>query len=182
MKKSLVKDIPSQYINNVNKKKRINIGLLVTSIIFGIYAISLLVPLLWGLMMSLQTRAQYIMDKLSFPIPPRFENYAQAFVELQGSGKGLVQMIFNSLWFSLGGTFFHVMTSICAAYACAKYKFFMNKVMYWISVITMMIPIMGSLPASLKLSVALGLYDNPLTIISSASALGSTFVIAFAFF
>ena len=74
MKKSLVKDIPSQYINNVNKKKRINIGLLVTSIIFGIYAISLLVPLLWGLMMSLQTRAQYIMDKLSFPIPPRLEN------------------------------------------------------------------------------------------------------------
>ena len=41
---------------------------------------------------------------------------------------------------------------------------------------------MGSLPSALKLSMALGLYNNPLTIISSASALGSTFVIAFAFF
>ena len=95
MKKSLIKEIPSQYINNANKKKKINTGLLVASIIFGIYAISLLIPLLWGLMMSLQTRAQYITDKLRFPIPPQFKNYAQAFVELQGSGKGLVQMIFN---------------------------------------------------------------------------------------
>lgn len=156
--------------------------MLFMSVIFGIYALSLVIPLAWGLMMSVQTRTQYITDKLSFPIPPRFQNYAQAFVELQGSGKGLVEMIFNSLWYSLGGTFFHIFAAVFAAYACANYKFFMNKVMYWISVITMMIPIMGSLPASLKMSMLLGLYDNPLTVISSASALGSTFIITFAFF
>lgn len=166
----------------VRKKKRISVGLLIASIIFGIYALSLVVPLLWGIMISLQERMQYITDPMVFPIPPQFKNYINAFVELEEAGSNMIAMIINSLWYSLGGALINVAASVLAAYVCAQYKFFLNKVMYWISVITMMIPIMGSLPASLKLSVALGLYDSPLTIISSASALGTTFVIAFAFF
>lgn len=169
-------------MEHVKKHKKISVGLLIASIIFGIYALSLVIPLLWGIMISLQTRVQYMTDPTMFPKPPQFINYINAFVELQESGSNMLGMIFNSLWYALGGALINVAASVLAAYVCAQYKFFLNKVMYWISVITMMIPIMGSLPASLKLSVALGLYDSPLTIISSASALGTTFVIAYAFF
>ena len=46
----------------------------------------------------------------------------------------------------------------------------------------MMIPISGSLPSSLKMSQMLGLYDNPLTLVTAIGGLGSNFVIGFAFF
>lgn len=169
-------------MEHVRKKKKISVGLLIACIIFGIYALSLVIPLLWGIMISLQTKVQYITDPMVFPKPPQFKNYINAFVELEEAGSNMLEMIFNSLWYALGGALINVAASVLAAYVCAQYKFFLNKVMYWISIITMMIPIMGSLPASLKLSVALGLYDSPLSMISSASALGTTFVISFAFF
>ena len=45
-----------------------------------------------------------------------------------------------------------------------------------------MIPIMGTMGASLKLSMDLGIFDNPLTLISAYSAANSQFIIMFAFF
>lgn len=164
------------------KKVKINYGMLVVSIIFGIYAFSLLIPLVWGLIMSFQTRLAYITDKVSFPWPMQFKNYITAFTELQSSGNNMFVMIFNSLWYSLGSPILGVFTTLMASYVCAKYKFVLNKVIYWIAIITMMIPISGSLPSALRISQLLGYYDSPLTLITAIGGLGSNFVIGFAFF
>lgn len=164
------------------KRRKINYGMLVVSIVFGIYAFSLLLPLFWGLMMSFQSRLAYITDKISFPWPMRFRNYVDAFTELQSSGNNMFVMIFNSLWYSVGSPLIGVFTTMMASYVCAKYKFFLNKVIYWIAIVTMMIPIAGSLPSALKLSQIMGYYDSPLTLITAVGGLGSNFVIGFAFF
>ena len=166
------------------KKKRVKINgvMLSVSIIFGIYALSLLIPLFWGLVMSFQTRLAYITDKVSFPWPMQFINYVNAFTELQSSGNNMLVMIFNSLWYSLCSPILAVFTTLMASYVCAKYKFVLNKIIYWIAIVTMMIPISGSLPSALKLSQLLGFYDSPLTLITSIGGLGSNFVIGFAFF
>ena len=164
------------------RKNKIKVGMLVASIIFGIYALSLLTPVTWGLIMSFQSRLVYITDKTSFPNPMQFYNYVQAFTELQASGNNMFVMIFNSLWYAVGGPVIGVFTTMMASYVCAKYKFVLNKIIYWIAIITMMIPISGSLPSALKLSQALGLYDSPLTLVTAIGGLGSNFVIGYAFF
>lgn len=177
-----LKYVPGTDIRIQKKGKKVNVLFLVMSIIFGIYAFSLVFPLLWGIMISFQDRITYITDKISFPNPMRWRNYIQAFTELEASGSNMVVMIFNSLWYSILSPIIAVFTTMMASYVCAKYKFILNRVIYWIAIITMMIPIGGSLPASIRLSVALGLYDSPLTLVTAIGGLGGTFVIGFAFF
>ena len=169
-------------MEKIKTKRKVNIPLIIASIIIGLYGVSLLLPLGWGLIMSLKKPLDYYVDMLSFPKPLQFKNYLQAFKELDAEGTGLGVMIWNSLWFSLGGTIATVLTSMIAGYVCANYKFAFCKVWYWIAVITMMIPIMGSLGSALKVSMSLGLFDSPLTLLTGFSALGSTFVISYAFF
>ena len=169
-------------MEKVKKQKKVRIPLIIASAFFAIYGISLILPLAWGLIMSLKIPDEYFDDLISFPKVPQFKNYLQAFVELEEGGNSLFAMIWNSLWFSLGGTFAPVFTCMIVGYVCAKYKFWFCRVWYWTAIITMMIPIMGSLGSALKISMALGLYDSPITLITGFSALGSTFVIAYAFF
>lgn len=166
----------------MSKMKKVRIPLIIASVVLGLYGLSLLYPLVWGIMISLKKPLDYFRDMISFPKPPQFSNYLQAFQELNDEGSGLIVMIWNSLWFSIGGTLATVLTSMIAGYVCANYKFAFCKVWYWIAVITMMVPIMGSLPSALKVSDTLGLLDNPLTLVTAFSALGSTFVISYAFF
>lgn len=177
-----LKNIPGTNIPIQRQKKKINVVMLIASIVFGLYAISLVIPLAWGVMMSFQERLKYITDKTSFPNPMQFKNYVQAFTELQASGNNMFTMIFNSMWYSILSPVIAVFTTLMASYVCAKYKFILNKIIYWIAIITMMIPISGSLPASIRLSQTLGIYDNPLTLVSAIGGLGSNFVIGFAFF
>lgn len=164
------------------KRQKIRPLMVFVSIIFGIYALSLITPLLWGIMASFQGRIEYITDKTGVPDVLHFNNYLQAFTELSAAGSNMFAMIFNSLWYSLGGPIIGVFTTLMASYVCAKYKFILNKIIYWIALITMMIPISGSLPSALRLSQAMGFYDSPLTLVTSIGGLGSNFIIGFAFF
>ena len=165
----------------MKKLKMPAIPLIIASVIFCIYGVSLAVPVVWGVIMSLKEPFDYFTDQLAFPNPMHFENYIQAFKELEANGTGLVTMIFNSLWYSLGSTFIAVFACMTSGYVCAKYKYKICRIWYWISLCTMIIPIFGSMASALKMSMNLGLYNNPLTLICSYSALGSNFIIMYAF-
>lgn len=165
----------------MKKLKRVSAPLIIASVIFCLYGISLAVPVVWGFIMSLKDPFDYFTDQLAFPRPMHFENYVQAFKELEANGTGLGIMIFNSLWHSIGGTIIPVFACITAGYVCAKYNYMICRIWYWIALGTMIIPIFGSMASSLKLSMDLGFYDNPLTLITSYSALGSNFIIMYAF-
>ena len=165
----------------MKKKRKTPIPLIIASVIFGIYGFSLAVPVVWGLIMSLKDPYEYLTDQLRFPNPPVFANYAQAFVELEHQGTGLGFMIVNSLWTSILGTIIPVFACATAGYVCAKYKYKLCRIWYWIALGTMLIPIFGSMASSIKLSMTLGLFDNPFQYITGYSALGSNFIIFFAF-
>ncbi len=155
---------------------------IVVSVIFGLYALSLIYPLVWGLAMSLKSKTDYITDRFSFPKVLYFNNYAKAFQELTAEGQNMFVMLFNSVWYSVGNTLLSVIVSSMSAYAVAKYKFRGARFLYWAALISLILPIMGNLPAQYKVSVQLHLYDSPLTIISSAGALGTNFIILYSFF
>lgn len=166
----------------INKKKfKLNPVMLVVSIIFGIYAISLVIPLAWGFLKSFSSRREFFQPGV-FPKVWILKNYVDAFVELESGGNNLFVMLFNSIWYALGGALLQITVASTVAYVCAKYKFELRNMVYYIAVITMMIPIMGSLPAQFRVSNQLGIYDTPLSILGSANFLGMPFVISYAFY
>lgn len=163
-------------------KKRLNVPFLIVSIIFGIYGISLVIPLVWGLTMSFQDRILFITDKLSLPTVLHPENYANAFYELESDGNNMFTMFFNSFWYAFGGSFFGICVTIISAYVCAKYKFALRGVAYWMNIIAIILPVMGTLPARYKLFTQIHIIDSPLVLISALSMIGMNFVIAYSFF
>lgn len=165
----------------IKRRKKVEIPLIAASVIFCIYGISLAVPVVWGLIMSLKDPFDYFTDQMAFPIPMHFENYTQAFKELEAQGTGLIVMIFNSLWYSIGGTIVPVFANITAGYVCAKYRYKICRIWYWIALVTMIIPIFGTMASALKLSMTLGFYNSPLTLITGYTATGANFIIMYAF-
>ena len=84
-------------MEKIKKQKKVRIPLIIASVFFAIYGISLVIPLAWGFIMSLKVPDEYFDDLLSFPKVPQFKNYIQAFVELENGGNNLFAMIWNSL-------------------------------------------------------------------------------------
>ena len=80
----------------MSKMKKVRIPLIIASVVLGLYGLSLLYPLVWGIMISLKKPLDYFRDMISFPKPPQFSNYLQAFQELNDEGSGLIVMIWNS--------------------------------------------------------------------------------------
>ena len=58
------------------KRQKIRPLMVFVSIIFGIYALSLVIPLLWGVMTSLQGRVENMTDRTGVPDVLYFSNYS----------------------------------------------------------------------------------------------------------
>ena len=91
-------------------------------------------------------------------------------------------MIINSLWYTLGNTIASMLICTITAYACAKYDFFLGKLCFWLSLMVMIIPVMGNLPASFRLAKILNTYDTPFTLVASFGGIGFTMLILSSFF
>lgn len=150
----------------------------IVGLIFLIYAISLLIPLLWGIWNSFLTRAEYnaVSDMIKVPSGIQFDNYINAWKELSANGVSMVTMMLNSLWWAAGSTFLVLMANTMTAYVCEKYKFvgagFFKKFQW----ITMSIPIMGNMAANLKWLRTIHVYDSYLYILGTIGGLGFMFI------
>ncbi|MDR1092679.1 MAG: carbohydrate ABC transporter permease [Clostridiales bacterium] len=121
----------------------------------------------WIILNSLKDRLQYVLDKTGLPDVWRFRNYIDAFTVLSAGGKGVPLMIWNSLWRVVGSIAISTACSFTVGYCLARYKFPGRDLLYWICIVTMMIPIYGSMAASLRLRAALGMYDTPLILLGA---------------
>lgn len=153
-------------------------------IIFLIYALSLLFPIVWGFLNSLLTRAEFNMvsDTIKLPTKLNFRNYALAWQELSANGISMITMTLNSLWYAAGSTVISVFFSACTAYVTTKYEFPGRKFFHGFAWVTMMIPIMGNMASSLKFYRVLGVADTPLFMVFSVSALSFLYVILYSTF
>jgi ABC-type glycerol-3-phosphate transport system permease component len=155
---------------------------IMASVVFGVYAVSLLLPLLWAFMMSFKTPGDYMQHSLEWPHPFMFSNYAKAFTELSTADNNVFGMLVNSLWLAGGEAFLAMAVGVTCAYACAKYDFFGGKVVFWLSFVVMIIPIVNNLPGQFRLAKLIHTYDSPLTVIAAAGCIGGTFLILYTFF
>lgn len=178
--------------NRIKKRTLRQIFPLIFFVLLLIYCISLLIPMAWALMSSLKTRLDFRMDPLGFPTSFAWENYVSAFNALYiqvSAGAGvrnvyLLEMFGYTLAYAVGATIAATLAHMVVAYICAKYtRFRITKVLYTIVIVTMILPIVGSLPSEMQVVRTLGLYNNILGAwIMKATFLGTHFLIFYATF
>ncbi len=174
----------------MHKKKRHltrSVSSTIVFIIFALYTLSVLYALFWLLTNSLKTVDEWDLSKFSMPMEfltsgSLFANYISAWKELSIDGVGVPGMLFNSMWYSLGGAFVGIWFCCMTAYVVSKYDFIGRNVVYGVAIIQMILPIVGNLPATYKLFHDLGITNSPLLLISNAGGLGGNFLIFYAMF
>lgn len=164
---------------------------LIFFIIFILYAITVIVPIIWVLFTSLKSKIEFILNPLGIPQEWKFSNYPEAFRELYvqisvASGFRKVfmwELFFNTLVYAIGTTLVSVFTRCVSAYVVARYNFRFKQLLYSIVIITMILPIIGSTPSTLQVMRIFGFYDSlPAIIFMSGGFTGMSFLIFYATF
>ncbi|MBR2024081.1 MAG: carbohydrate ABC transporter permease [Clostridia bacterium] len=163
---------------------------IIISVLFGLYALTIVYPLLFMIINSFQFYLEYNSATNPFALPSswHFENYITAIskmnmVDSSGREIGLVEMFFNSIWFCFVTIFGGVFCSACTGYCLSKYNFKLRNAMYTIAIFSMTIPIVGNTGAMFKLTSDLGIYNSPLyVILSSLGGFGFNFLVMYGFF
>ena len=160
-------------------------------LIFALYAISIIYPLLYLVMNSLQDWLEFskgTIDAFALPKPFHFENYKEAIFGMKmfnslGEEIGMLQMFFNSIWFCVVTIAGGVLMSSFTGYAMAKYKFKLRSAIYAVAIFSMTIPIVGTTGSMFKLVSDLGIYNTPFyAILTSLGGFGFNFLVMYGFF
>ena len=151
--------------------------------LFCLYALILLFPIACLIVNSFKGSLEYLNGNM-FYLPEKwlFSNYIEVFDLLVVNDTSFFGMLLNSIWFSLGSTAVSVICSSMTAYCVAKYRFVLQKPLYFIAIFTMIIPIVGALPAQYKLMYDLHIANSPLFLISYTGGFGFNFIILYGFF
>ena len=148
--------------------KKINWFMVVIAILLAVYAVSLVFPLLWGIMNSFKAPFDYDLNRLGFPKPFTGENYVKALKLLYApvqDGLGtrnvlIPELALNSVLYALGCAFFQTLACCLMAYIAQYFDWKICKFIYGIVIVTMILPIIGAMPSELRILKSIGLYDT----------------------
>lgn len=160
-----------------------------------LYTLSLLFPVLWALLTSFKSPMEYdfMGNKTGWPASFTFDNYGTAYrnfyVSVYDAASDsytyfyMFDLFGNSLLYSFLCALAATITPCLVAYAVARFNFRFSKVIYSIVIITMALPIVGSLPSEIQMVKALGIFDSFTGLfILKANFLGIYFLVFYAQF
>ena len=155
---------PRNYI-----RKKVNVGYHVTKwsvfVIFIIYAVTLLFPFLWMILNSFKNGADFNSGNY-FGLPAEFAG--KNFIEVMSMKVGnetIAMMFLMSVVTTVLGTLINVGLAACLAYVVAKFKFPGRGFIYGAAIFSMVVPIVGTLPAQMNMMQILGLNDSLLGVL-----------------
>ena len=144
--------------------------LIVLGILLCVYVLSMLALFYWGFITSFKDGMRDLTDfarnrGFGFPKIWKTENYTNVFDKIRmpaepGKTVGFGTILVNSLLYALGCAFFKTLVPCLTAYSCSRFNFKSSKIVYTIVLITMIVPIVGSLPSELKIAYALGFHNH----------------------
>mgnify|MGYP004652652041 CR=1 FL=1 len=145
------------------KKKKFFSGISPTMIILCIllfvYFASILVLFGWGLITSFKDyHSDFVVNVFGLPKKWQFENYAtivKAFVYPMPNGKlaYIEDMLLNTVLYAVGCSFFSTFVTCITAYACGRFRYKFSGILSSVVIITMVLPVVGSLPSEMALAV-----------------------------
>ncbi|MBQ3492961.1 MAG: carbohydrate ABC transporter permease [Clostridia bacterium] len=98
-------------------------------------------------------------------------------------GNTFLGMTFNSVWFAIGSQTIFLFLQSSATYVVCKYKFKGRMLIYNLILLRMLIPIVGTLPATYRAYDMLGILNSPLILVTATDVLGgSGFLIFYSFY
>jgi multiple sugar transport system permease protein len=142
---------------------------IIMCLVIGLVCATFVYALVWGLLTSLKSNNNFSGDMFGLPVRLYFKNYATVMknlyvtVGMKAGGNRratFFELTYNSLLYSVTHAGVGIFSHAAVAYAVCKYRFKFNKVMHFIVVFTIVVPIVGSLGAGLNYIRALGVYDN----------------------
>lgn len=150
-------------------KRKLSPVIIILLVVLLVYAVSLFVPILWGLMTSLKDKYELRNNAFGLPEKWLFSNYIDAFdhyrVKVEaGAGFKWVffeEMTLYSLLYAVGCAAIQATVTCLVAYVTAKFKHFaFSKFIYSLVIVVMILPIIGSTPSELALARSLGIYNQ----------------------
>ena len=164
-------------------KQQCHAGNIVAFVFFMLFALSMVYALLWATMSSLKDHIEYTINKSTFfPKNWLFSNYIEAFRLLNVRGKTIFDMLWNSVWLTVFKSLISMAVCCTTAYIMSKYDFVGKKVINVVILVSLMLPLYGSMASTLKLYIQLGMYNSPLILIASASGIGGMYLILRSYF
>lgn len=150
------------------KKKKFNAYEIVVFCILGIYSLLLVFLFIWALFSSFRTHENFREEPLRMLSKFRLTNYKYVFNSLKisyykGKAKvtvGLDTMFANSVIYAGGGALIQTFFTAAVAYCCAKYKGFMSSLLRNVVIVTLIIPVVGTMPSLLSILKTIGLYNS----------------------
>ena len=153
-----------------------------TTVIFSVYALTLVYPFVFTFINALKTPMDFSTDPLSLPAKAQWSNFLTA-LKINYNGVTLLDMLWNSVWQTLLATVCGLTASAVMAYVTAKYDFKFLKVLYAVGIFSMVIPIIGSTPAMYKLLSDLNIIDKPAFIwVIWLSGFGFAYLVLYSYF
>ena len=153
-------------------------------IIFLVYSITLIFPVLWMIVSSFKGSLEYSAgDPFALPQKWLFGNYIKAFNMLNLGKTNFFGMIFNSLWYTGIVTFIGVLMPAITGYVMSKYDFKLKIPIFTIAIGSMVLPIVGNTASYMKIISFFMLYDSPLyAVVTSLGGFGGSFLVYYGFF
>lgn len=152
------------------------------STIFMIVAFTYIYVIVWAFLSGLRTNTDIIMEPFAFPEKWNWKNYIDVFQLLEVNGNNFWNMLFNSVYMSVGWTIISTFSTMTFAYCGTKYKFPGSDLIYSIILVMMTLPLFGTGGATYKLVHSMGLIDSYARLILAVGGMNMNYLYFRAFF
>jgi len=133
--------------------------------VFVLYSLSLLVPFLWMFVSSFKSGGEFNAGNVfGFPKEWKFDNLISV-LKYEIEGQTVFSMLLMSILTTVLGTVINVGLSAISAYCVSKYKFPGRRIIYGAAIFTMIVPIVGTLPAQVRMMEIFHLQDSLLGVL-----------------
>lgn len=176
------------------KKDRASPVTIAIFILLIVYTLVLLVPIIWAICISFVNVTQFdifftMRNFNEANLTPTIENFAYAWNNLKITTTTteltfyIPDMLVDSVIYSVGCALAFTICPAIVAYATARFKYGFSKILYIFVIITMALPIVGSMASEITMLRNLGIYDTfPAMFILRFNFLSIYFLILFAQF
>ena len=166
----------------IKRTKSERITVYIAFVIFVFYALTLVFPFFWLLLNSFKNNQDFFGNVWGLPKEWIFHNYVDAF-GLKIKSFNILQMFLNSAFIVVVGTVISMFVSAMAAYTISKYQFVGRKVIYMISITIMLVPAVGTIPATYQLLQQTGLYNTHIGLfLMYSGGFGFSFILLYGYF
>lgn len=155
----------------------------------SLLTLSFIIVYFWGIMTSFKSILEFdtIGNIVGFPKQWSFENFIFVFsnfrITLSGKVFYLENMILNSVLYAVGCAFIQTAVQCIVAYLVAKFSFKFSSMIYWVVIITMTIPVVGTDISTIQILQNIGLYDSMIGMfVLKFNFLGAYFLVFYATF